>query len=195
MAPWIAAIISLAVALVAAISAYWNSRLLARRQDSLRRINSQLEELYGPLLALAFTGDAAWKAFRSKFKPDTKYAVTGHELTDEERALWIRWMTHVFMPANRLSVELIRSKAHLMLGEAMPACFLEMAAHVAGWEVVIKQWEEGNFSELTSILPHPRERYHDHITDAFSTLKRQQQILLATTGRYRALKSQDPSRN
>jgi hypothetical protein len=195
VAPWIAAAISLAVALIAAMSAYWNSRLVERRQESLKRVNSQLEELYGPLLALAFTGDAAWKAFRSKFKPNTKYAVTGHELTDEERALWIRWMTHVFMPANRLSVELIRSKAHLVLGEAMPDCFLEMAAHVAGWEVVVKQWEEGNFSELTSILPHPRERYHEHITNAFSTLKRQQQSLLAATDRRGIREAQSSSKS
>jgi hypothetical protein len=132
-------------------------------------------------MALASTSDAAWQAFRTVFRPEQKYAITGNILSDEERDLWISWMTAVFMPANRRSVDLITSKAHLVTGGSMPSCFLEFGAHVAGYEVVVRQWEKGNYVDLKAVAPHPRERYHNYIQTTFSELKRRQERLLSLT--------------
>ncbi|QKW14261.1 hypothetical protein [Verrucosispora sp. NA02020] len=180
MTTFIAASVSLAVAAIAGVATYLNTRIMNQRQESLRRINTQLEELYGPLLSLSSTSQATWRVFRSVFKPELKVDITAN-LSSKEMDLWIAWMSQVFMPANRNSVEIIASKAHLIVGDSMPDCFLDFAAHVAGFEVVVKQWESGDRSTLTSIIPHPRDPYHDYIRGSFLELKKRQQILLSLT--------------
>jgi hypothetical protein len=37
---------------------------LAQRNDRLERLNRQLSEFYGPLLALTWASDQSWQAFR-----------------------------------------------------------------------------------------------------------------------------------
>jgi hypothetical protein len=179
MTAWITAAASVLVAVGAGLLTYRNARRLHQQQAQLERINAQLGELYGPLLALAATSDAAWQAFRGVFRPDSYFAVSGQDLSDEERMAWVRWMKIVFMPANRRAYELIVTKAHLLTGQDVPKCLLDFCAHVAGYQVVVDQWENGDYSRLTSFIDHPRKAYLDYIAESFVELKRRQQELLA----------------
>jgi hypothetical protein len=176
---WITASISVLVAVGAALLAHRNAMQLHQRQGQLARVNAQLEELYGPLLALGTANNAAWAAFRSVFRPDSHYAVSGQDLTEDERSTWLRWMKIVFMPNNRRAYEIIVSRAHLLTGSDVPRCLLDFCGHVAGYEVVVAQWEQGNYSQLTSYIAYPGNAYLDYIAESFAQLKRQQQELLA----------------
>ena len=181
MAVWLTGIVSLVVAFVAALLAYWNSRRISAYQGQLDRVNKQLEELYGPLLALSSSNSAAWREFAGHFRPNRAYIFDGTEVSDQDRKTWILWMNSVFLPSNRRSAELITTKAHLMLDDAVPQCFLDFCAHVAGYEVTAKRWEQDDYSVLSSVINHPGDKYNRHIQQSFLELKQLQQRLLAIT--------------
>jgi hypothetical protein len=57
---------------VAAIGYFIRYRIdlkLEHRRDRLERINRQLSEFYGPLLALTRSSDESWQAFRKRYRP------------------------------------------------------------------------------------------------------------------------------
>lgn len=54
----IAILVAVMLAFVGYFATYLDNLRIARRRDRLDRINRQLKELYGPLLAAISTGDA-----------------------------------------------------------------------------------------------------------------------------------------
>jgi hypothetical protein len=189
---WITGVVSVFVAVLAAILAHLNNRRLAQRQEALKWVNAQLEELYGPLLALSETGTSAWNVLRTRLRPSDGYILRVSQFTEADRDMWVAWMRSVFMPTNRKSVELITTKAHLMLGGEIPQCLLDLCAHVAGYEVVIQKWDTGDYSELLSVIDHPRAVYRNYVRDSFLYLKGRQQRLLVLTGKDRITPRRTP---
>lgn len=178
MAAWIAASASVLVAVLAGLFTYRNNRSLKLREDQLTRVNDQLEHLYGPLYALSQASEKAFRTFQDRHPHGSVYTV-GAALTHEQREVWIQWMRTVFMPINRRSYEVIVSKAHLLDGDTMPQCLLDLCAHVAGYEAVVDRWERGDTAEIGSLLDHPGAPYVHYVSNTFAGLKQRQQRLLA----------------
>jgi hypothetical protein len=61
---------SVLLALGGYLATYTYNLKLAQRKDRLDRVNQQLSELYGPLLALASSSGACWTAFRQRYRPN-----------------------------------------------------------------------------------------------------------------------------
>jgi hypothetical protein len=169
---------SVLVALLAGLLTYRNNKRLSTRQDQLVRVNTQLEELYGPLFALSQASSTVFKAFQ-RLHPHGRAYVAGATLTREQRDVWVHWMLTVFMPLNRRVFETIVTKAHLLEGDDMPACMLDFCAHVAGYEAVVKRWEDQDYQAIGSLLEHPGQAFQDHIRDSFMALRAWQRTLLA----------------
>jgi hypothetical protein len=179
VAAWVTALSGLVVAVLAASLAYWNAQRLSQRQARLDRVNRQLEELYGPILALSSASAISWSVFRTRYRPDDYYFFEPSvELTVEERDAWVAWMKTVFMPSNRSIYQLIVSKTHLLDGDDMPPPLLDFLAHVAGYEVVMDAWSRNDYSQLTSLTNHPGDAFNEYLRTSFSHLKRRQQDLL-----------------
>src|SRR5262245_24154508 len=101
MDAWLPVVGAVVVALLGGVIAYVSNRRLSQRQARLARVDSQLEELYGPMLALTEASDIAWTTFRSVYAPDRQSFFTpGVPVSRDERDAWIAWMRTVFMPAN-----------------------------------------------------------------------------------------------
>jgi hypothetical protein len=182
VAAWVTAVGGISVALVAGLFAYFNSRRSSERQARLDRVNRQLEELYGPALAHAHASATAWLVFRSNYRPGGYFFEPDAALSDEERNAWVAWMKFVFMPSNRAIYQLIISKTHLLDDDDMPPPLLAFLAHVAGYEVTLAAWAEGDYSQLTSLINHPGGSFQEYLANSFSKLKRRQQLLLGMTG-------------
>src|SRR3954469_10283586 len=77
-------LVTVAVAFGGYFATYlWNLRI-AQRKDRLERVNRQLSELYGPLLALVTAGTRAFQVWRtSEFRLQS-----WDEATDADRAEW-----------------------------------------------------------------------------------------------------------
>jgi hypothetical protein len=61
--------VSVVLALAGYLATYAYDLRLARRKDQLERVNEQLSDFYGPLLALVDAGRASWRGFRTLYRP------------------------------------------------------------------------------------------------------------------------------
>jgi hypothetical protein len=81
------------------------------------------------------------------------------------------------MPGNRRLREVIVSKADLLIDNDLPACLTAFCAHVSGWEVALRRWEDGDHSITGSAIPFPAE-LDEYARTSFLTLKQEQMRLL-----------------
>ena len=107
-----------------------------RANARIAYLNSQIQNLYGPLFALFNTNDAAWKSFRELYLGKGFGNATKIE---QNRAR--TWMTSVFSPINRDMVDTIIANTHLIDGGDFPEAFKDLFAHVKAWEGVLAQWK------------------------------------------------------
>ena len=65
----------------------------------------------------------------------------------------------------------------------MPESLWMLCAHVYGYEGLLKQWEEGDNTQLTSAVVFPREPLREYLRDRFNALKAEQMRLLGKRAR------------
>ncbi len=87
-------------------------------------------------------------------------------------------MKTVFMPNNTKMYELVLSKSDLLIESRMPDGLLDLCAHVAAYQTVLKRWEENDFSEHLSLIEYPREGVIEYAQTSFEALKAEQAYLL-----------------
>jgi hypothetical protein len=179
----VGAAITLAIAFLGFIATYINNLRLNQRQARLDRVNRQLSELYGPVLAIRGAANEAFNYFIAKYKFEDRHISDGRA-SEEELAAWRLWMKTVFMPSNRRIYELVLSKADLLLGNQMPQDLLTFFAHVLAYEVVLTRWDQGDFTEHASIIDFP-EFLDGYIKHSYSILKQEQSRLLGSRSQKR----------
>jgi hypothetical protein len=155
----------------------------AQRNDRLERVNRQLSEFYGPLLALTRSSDESWRAFRNRYRPEPgSFWKLDPPPSREDVIAWRLWMTTVFMPMHQRMTELVLSHADLIDEPDMPPCLLIMCAHVAGYRAILEEWETGAISvareDNVSVVNFPAEELGKYASVAFARLKAEQRHLL-----------------
>lgn len=169
------------VAVAGFFAAYLKNLRIARRKDQLDRVNRQLNELYGPLLALVSGSTRSWQAFRSRHRPDVAaFWDPADPPSGAEAEAWRVWMAEVFMPLNSRMEQLVVTKADLLETESIPDCLLDLVAHVASYRAVLAQWSVGDVSEHKAPLNFPGDAVKAHAEAAFAILKSRQHDLLDT---------------
>jgi hypothetical protein len=157
---------------------YLNSVRLSQRNERLERVSKQLGELYGPLYGLINSETTIFGIFRSIYRPDKHFFSEEDPPSEEDLKAWRAWMTTVFGPMNDQMYELILTKTDLLIETEMPPCLLELCAHVVGYRLVFKQWEQGDYSENMSLLPFPQVEFQKYVDESYNALKREQAKLL-----------------
>lgn len=100
--------------------------------------------------------------------------------SEKDISEWRIWVEQCFMPNNRKITSLILDKAHLIREQQVPKCLLDYSVHVAGYEAVIKKWEQGDFSQAISLFPFPQE-INGYAEKSYLELKAEQLRLLGKT--------------
>jgi hypothetical protein len=185
-----------AVALVGVVAAvlgyfvtYGTNLRLAQRNDRLERINQQLSDFYGPLLALTRSSGQSWQAFRQRYRPPGSESFWKNDPppTLEDAAAWRLWMTTVFVPMHQRMMELVLNRAHLIEEPEMPPCLLDLCAHVNGYQAILKEWETGEISiervDNISVVNFPGQELAEYAAAAFGRLKAEQTELLGSTAK------------
>jgi hypothetical protein len=170
--------IPLLIALLGFIGAYLNGIRLALQKERIERVNRQLADLYGPLLALVSAGNRSWGEFRSQYRQGIGYWDQSPPPTDAEAKAWRLWITTVFMPLNRQMRDLVVGHADLLREREIDPCLLDLCAHVASYEAILKRWEDEDFSENKPPLPFPRRELSAYVESSFRELKTVQDRLL-----------------
>jgi hypothetical protein len=124
-------------------SALSNRAELRRRRAEARltHVEQQLEQLYGPLLFLVQEGRSAWQDFCDTLGRNVVFP-NGRPLSEEEKALWLFWVDHEFMPRNEAIQSLLSSKTHLIAGDQMPDSFMAFIEHYNAWRVTHLRWKK-----------------------------------------------------
>jgi hypothetical protein len=180
----VVALAGVAVAAIGYLVKYFSDIKFAQRTDRLNRINRQLSELYGPLLAHTRSSGESWQAFRRRYRPpgDASFWHTDPPPTPEDVVAWRLWMSTVFVPLNQRMTDLVLMHADLIEEPDMPACLLTMCAHVAGYQAIVEQWATGDISvereDNVSVVNFPGQELADYAATAFARLKAEQSQLL-----------------
>jgi hypothetical protein len=85
-------------------------------------------------------------------------------------------------PPNNKMMDIIFEHADLLIEDKIHPCLLEFSAHVAGYEVVIKRWQEGDRTAMYSVVDWPSGLL-DYLRQSFQSLKAEQRLLLDKTSR------------
>lgn len=181
---WIAAAAAAVVALMSAFLTYNTTRRLSRRSDQIAFVGRQLSELYGPLYALSVCNSTTWAEFVKRYGSGNTYIFTASGYAKPEVVqAWKYWLRFVFMPIKRKILDIILGHTDLIEGKDMPKCLTEFTAHVWGYEVTLAQWEDGDYSNLTSVYNHPGDAFDNYVKEKYEALKHRQNSLLGATSK------------
>ena len=168
------------------LATYWTNRRLAERAARLERVNLQLRDFYGPLLALVSASTRSWEVFRDHYKPGRgSFWRSGPPPTAEQAEAWRTWIRQVFMPLDEQMERLVLTKADLLnedgneegSKEGMDSRLLDLVAHVQSYRVQIAKWDSGDLREPKALINFPKG-LKQYATDGYAKLKAEQQELL-----------------
>lgn len=183
-----ATVVTIALAFVGYLATYLNNLRLSQRQERLSRVNRQLSDFYGPMLALTETGTQIFNAFmeRAATRPDGRspFAAGGEPPTSEELAEWRLWVSTVFLPSIQAMRDIVVTKADLLAEQQVPPALLELSAHVSGYEITAAKWANGDYTQHLSVTPFPGEELTRYVRTSFTRLKEEQASLLGHRRRW-----------
>ncbi len=110
-----------------------------RHQASLKFIERQLEELYGPLAFLLHEGRRAFSDLLESLGRSHIFT-EGVELPEEEHSTWMFWVENSFLPKNQKIKELLMTKTHLIEGEQFPQNYVAFLDHHNSWMIHHERW-------------------------------------------------------
>jgi hypothetical protein len=117
------------------------------RRSELKYVSDQIQYLYGPMISLCTTRDAAFSELLRLHRPELKKGGPRHffdetERTPEQLQQWRLWRTEVFLPLLVKMQETFVQNAHLIAETKVPDQFDKLLAHVTTYKAIVKHWDE-----------------------------------------------------
>jgi hypothetical protein len=138
-------IAALTGALAAGIFSLLTLRRKSREEASLRHLQRQIEDLYGPLYGLIQFAEAINEIEMLRL-PAGSRDERGRP-RDEEGGKVIRFFReHYYLPLNQQIVELIRTKVYLLDSDVIPKSFNDFIRHAAQLDCFHQLWKEADIS-------------------------------------------------
>ena len=111
----------------------------AKAEATLQFVERQLEELYGPLVALMYEGRQIFADLLDSLGRDHVFFGDRH-LPPEELAAWLFWAENSFLPRNKQIRDLLVSKTHLVEGKKFPESYVQFFLHESSWRLRHDRW-------------------------------------------------------
>lgn len=164
------------------LASYFNSKLIEERKARIERVNEQLREFVGPLLATVATSHSAWAAMIAQTGMSARafQEAVAADPKGSEGAAYRAWMTSVLQPLNEKAAALVFERIDLLDDVAAVPELMQLVAHTCTTRVVLQRWKEGDLSARS------RVSYPDTLLAwsqrTFLKAKKQQASLLGTAG-------------
>lgn len=176
-------------ALLPAVAGYlftfYNTKKTDERKAQIDRINEQVKDLYGPLLACISASKTSYDAMIRQHSPDgTVSSFVGaiqENPKGEQGHAYRHWIKTVLMPLNQKAADVIINNLNLLESATIPASMLQFVAHVSSLKVVIQQWDQGYLGERSQI-PYPDDLM-ELVSADFKRIKKKQQDLLGMSSK------------
>jgi hypothetical protein len=177
-------IITVVIPVVLALGGYFFTYFYGKRQEQrkyrLERINRQLDEFYGPLLAIVQSSQQAWESFIAKYDNNTSFYKKDQNPTPEQVAEFHNWMRTVFMPNNDRLHEIIVNNTSLLVEDEIPKVLLDLMAHIMEFRIHFKERkdEHAEVAESRSkyhgkeILKYCEEKFRELKTEQIGLIKK-----------------------
>jgi hypothetical protein len=110
-------------------------RLLA----SIRHVEAQLSQLYGPMMFCLQENDRAFSELLTELGRPYVFGPDG-EISDADLKLWLFWSDNVFLPNHAVICDLLRTKAHLIEGRDVPDSYRRFLEYYYSWKVYHERW-------------------------------------------------------
>jgi len=78
-------------------------------------------------------------------------------VTKEKLKQWVNYMNNIFRPYHKKLEKLIYTKGSLVKDKKMKQLLARLIFHINGYKIVFRQWEQGDYSRLTSNINFPSE--------------------------------------
>ena len=149
----------------------------ARLEANVAFVERQLEELYGPLVALMYEGRQVFAELLQTL--GRNHVFTGeHPLPKDEQRTWLYWAEKSFLPRNRLIRDLLTSKPHLVEGKDFPDSYITFFQHESSWAIHHARWLDDQVPyRWHASVDWPTDFEHD-VIETFKTLKTRHADLL-----------------
>ncbi len=186
------AYLTILIPLVLAIIGYFfNKRLEGKKNDRERRnrqlaeqlirVNKQLDEFYGPLLAVVQANQKAWDSFTKKHDGNPHFYRKKHNPTPEQVAEFHTWMKTVFLPNNMTLHDIIVNKTSLMMEDEIPGVLLGLLAHIAEFKIIFARRKDEHEEVAETGNKYEGEALLKYCEEKFRALKIKQSELLEGT--------------
>ncbi len=163
--------------LVNHILADQREQIQQQKEVSLKYVEQQLEELYGPLAFLLYEGRRTFVDLLDTL--DRNFVFFNNQpLPENELKTWLFWVEKAFIPRNEEIKRLLMSKPHLIEGSKFPKSYVAFLDHHNSWMIRHKRWkEEGVEYSWHSKINWPRE-FEQEVIETFEVLKEKHSVLL-----------------
>ena len=151
----------------------------------LERINRQIRDLYGPLLAAIRESEVAWDLYEVHFNehfqpgldanrrdPDGPY-----QPGSEKLATWMRWNREILQPINDRMRRTIEMNLDLFDERDVPKNLRGLLDHVISWQAVLSDWAAEDYSRIHAVNKFPGD-LKAYVKGRFLELKQEQEMLL-----------------
>ena len=174
-ANWIGILTAVGLAVGGYAARYWHALAIRRREERLRLLSDQINNLYGPLYILTTVGKHLVDAQR-RLSPFGFFKNESDKQPDE-LAKWENWYRSVAAPNNERLYAVVLGNAHLIREEVMPECLLQLIAHIASYKTLERCWENGDYSATTAPIGFPVD-LAEYASDTYQSLKGEQVKLI-----------------
>jgi hypothetical protein len=135
-------------AIVAIIGWFVSNALTLKRETAARRdiaarvyLESQIEQLYGPLLGLIQHSRMAFGVASQKL-PTVAGRIDFSRFSASDGEIWTFFIETYFLPVDSEIRQLIRSKMHLLESGILPDSFGDFFKHEVQFEALHRLWKE-----------------------------------------------------
>ncbi len=136
-------------AIVASIGWFVTHTLAVKREELARRdntsreyIESQIKELYGPLLGLIQHSRIVFEVAAKLLPASGDGRIEFSRFSERDGEVWHFFIERYFLPLNEEIRRLIRSRMYLLKDGVLPKSFEDFFVHEAQFEVLHRLWKE-----------------------------------------------------
>ena len=182
--------LSIGFAVLGYISTALHSLRAQQHRGRVDRVNEQLKELYGPLLAVVTASKSSYNAMLRQaggclrddgltMKPSEFRAAVRADPEGQAASAYRAWVRTVLMPLSEKAAQLVIQRADLLEGSGIEPLLLQLVAHVGAMKVLVQRWDESDAgtAEQSSLIAYPDE-LHGWVQKGYSKLKKRQAELL-----------------
>ena len=153
---------------------YFYSKRQEQRKERLERINLQLNELYGPLLAIVQSNQKAWDSLIAKHDCIPNFYKKALNPPPEQVAEFHNWMRTVFIPNNEKLHEIIINNTSLLVEDVMPKVLLDLMAHIMEFRIQFEGRKDKQSPVAETINKYPGAQLLSYCEVRFRELKTEQ---------------------